>query len=186
MNKPLARQPRKTQNTRKPKWPRIEHKSNADILRVPSAFHPWLLPLLSCRSCISWFNPARRSYSAIRLPLVQKPPDSGNSWVRSGFVLGASWVRRGSTLGPSWPQKWPKEGEILDVRNKKKNLVPSARIGTSGCRPPHRPRVGGRRLRPRSFRGRAISTRLNPCQLAWPVKQIVGHGDQTAGNLLHP
>jgi hypothetical protein len=58
-------------DVRKEIGPRIEHESNADRIRVPSAFHPWLPPAVSAIyfSLVSFASvaPLRENRSSLRI-----------------------------------------------------------------------------------------------------------------------
>ena len=77
-------------------------------------------------------------------PLVQKPPGSGYSWVRPGFVLGSFWVNPGWLVGRSWVRKWPKTRRKLDVQTQRKSLRPKCQDMHQWIRS-ERPEVGDRR-----------------------------------------
>lgn len=108
-------QPRKRRNTRKDdgrqRGPRIERGRNTDC-RVPSAIIgairgqygsvTSLAPRASIRRPASL---ALRASIARSLPLLQKPPGSGYSWLCTRCVQGPFKVRSRSTQGPSGPGK---------------------------------------------------------------------------------
>ena len=98
-----------TRITRMLNEPQREHELNADCVRVPSAFHPWLRRPYRVIRVFRGFMPVPRC----RLPagenkwpkegflLPSSRPGSllGSFWVRPGFILGSFWVRPGFALG---------------------------------------------------------------------------------------